>query len=101
MHIIIILLFVLILFILFVTRPIAVEFFNVHNLYIYISIRYAIRLLERPYSKENYQYILNLCSRDKRFTNDFCTYCNSYSQIVDIHTLGYIIYNYVQLKELN
>lgn len=100
MKIMIIFLLLLIVVILFITCPIVIELTTTSNLRVYLSIRYALKLLNRTCTKENYRHILNVCSSNNYFTENFCKYCKIHDHMLDMHTLGLMIYDYVQLKEL-
>lgn len=88
-----ILLFVVIL--IYFNSSLNIDFIQIESLPVYLATRYALKLLDKPNTKENRKSIYNLCSSNNHFTEDFIKYSKRTSQLKTIKGLGLTIYSYV------
>ncbi len=85
--------------VLFFSRPLSLMFFDTRSLPMYIATKNTLKLLRKSNTKENRQYVRQICCDGRRFTDDFIKYADStfYSHTID--SLGITMYEYINFKE--
>ena len=83
----------------FFNRPLTLMFLDTKSLPMYFASKITLKLLEKENTKENRQYIRNMCCDGHKFTDDFLDYADSTFYSFNIESLGITMYEYISFKE--